>query len=167
MIRTGRLFGGLSSPRFLPVALLGFAASCLLPPHLEAAPPESAASSISSANAQTVTVDYLYPEAFQVATWIDVDLPSSNVQLANLRIITANRRWSLQICGSISDPATCVNPLASWDPRGVGWRGDFRSPSWSQSYQDASANKKLHLRVTPIGGDWMIFRIQLEATPVP
>jgi len=33
------------------------------------------------------------------------------------------------------------------------------------SYQDLDAGKQLHLRVTPMSGDWMIFRILLQATP--
>jgi len=112
-------------------------------------------------------VDYLYPEAFLTTTWVDVDLPTSHVQLADLRIITANRRWSLDICGSPSNPASCVNALASYDPRNVGWRRDFRSQTWSYNYLDLDGAKKLHLRVNPLSGDWMIFRIQVEATPTP
>jgi hypothetical protein len=121
----------------------------------------------SAPPAQPSSIDYLYPEAFRTQTWIQVPLPSSQVSLANLRVITANRKWKLEICGSASNPATCVNALAFSDPRGVGWRGDFASTAWSQTYQDTDAVKMLHLRVTPLGGDWMIFRIRVEATPIP
>jgi len=120
-----------------------------------------------SAPTQTTLIDYLYPEAFRVATWIQVPLPSSRVNLANMRILTANRKWKLEICGSGSNPATCVNALASADPRGVGWHGEFSSTAWSQIYQDVDAVKTLHLRVTPLAGDWMIFRMRVEATPTP
>ena len=115
----------------------------------------------------TVAIDFLHPEAFRAATWVNVSLPSNTVLVGNLRIITANRSWGLQICGSVSIPASCVNTLAAWDPRGVGWRGDFRSATWTQTYQDLDAGKQLHLKVTPQGGDWMIFRIKVEATPTP
>ena len=121
----------------------------------------------SAPPAQPSSIDYLYPEAFRTATWIQVPLPSNQVSLAKLRIITANRKWKVEICGSASNPATCVNALASSDPRGVGWRGDFASTAWSQTYQDVDAVKTLHLRVTPLAGACIIFRIQVEATPTP
>src|SRR5262245_15408255 len=117
--------------------------------------------------AQTVPIDFLNPEPFRVSTWIHIPLPSSSVLLSNLRIITANRSWSIEICGSVSIPGSCVNALSAWDPRGVGWRGDFRSATWSQTYQDLDAGKQLHLRVTPLRGAWMIFRIRVEATTLP
>ena len=121
----------------------------------------------SAPPSQPTFIDYLFPEAFKAATWIQVPLPSNSVSLANLRVITANRKWKLEICGSASNPASCVNALAAQDPRGVGWRGDFGSAAWTQTYQDADAVKTLHLRVTPLSGDWMIFRIRVEATPTP
>jgi len=128
---------------------------------------DTSASAASALEAQTVSIDFVHPEAFRTSTWIHVSIPSNHVLLSNLRIITANRKWSLQICGSVSIPASCVNALTAWDPRGVGWRGDFKVSSWSQDYLDLDAANQLHLKVTPLGGDWMIFRIQVGATPTP
>jgi hypothetical protein len=155
------------SPGFLPILALGLVCACLLFAPSLLARTRSASAGDAALNAQTAFIDYLYPEAFQASTLINLPLAGNRVQLTNLRILTANRQWSLQICGSVSDPTSCVNPLASWDPKGTGWRGDFRVPSWSMSYQDLDAGKQLHLRVTPMSGDWMIFRIQLQVTTTP
>jgi hypothetical protein len=163
MMRKNFLPGGLARPATLRSFLLCLAGLCLYLSDPAAAHPKSTAAGIDSS--QSVFIDYLYPEAFLGPTWIQIDLPSSSVLLDDLRIVTANRRWTLQICGSVSKPDSCVNALAGWDPRGAGWRGDFRSPTWSLSYQDLDGLRKLHLRVTPMAGDWMILRIQVRATP--
>src|SRR5262245_3476345 len=107
-------------------------------------------------------IDRVHPEAFRSATWIEVDLPASQVTLKGLRVLTANRSWTMQICGSSLDLATCTTVVG---PAGTapGWRGDFRNESWTFPYLDREGRQKLHLRVTPVGGDWMIFRIQTEA----
>ena len=153
--------------RLFPVLLCWLASVSLCLSAPASGRPKRSTEAAPTANAQTAFIDFLHPEAFRGSTWIQIGLPSSRVLLSNLRIITANRSWSLQICGSVSNPGSCVNALASWDPRGAGWRGDFLSAAWSQSYQDLDAGKMLHLRVTPLTGDWMIFRIQVEATPTP
>jgi hypothetical protein len=112
--------------------------------------------------AATTSIDRLHPEAFRVPTWIEVDLPANQVTLKGLRVLTANRSWTMQVCGSSLDLSTCTTVVG---PAGTapGWRGDFRNESWTFPYQDREARQKLHLRVTPMGGDWMIFRIQTEA----
>ena len=117
--------------------------------------------------AGTVLIDSLHPEAFRTPAWIDVEIPSNWVTLRNLRVLTAHRSWTLQICESVSEPETCTLIVGSGNPRVLGWRGDFRDPAWSVAYEDRDRQKKLHLMVTPAGGDWMIFRIQLEATLLP
>jgi hypothetical protein len=114
-----------------------------------------------------IPIDYLYPEAFRTQTWIDVDLPSDRVILENLRILTANRNWTLKICESTVDPSSCTLIVGTTGPPAIGWRGDFRNKTWTKSYEDRQAGKKLHLQVNPVGGDWMIFRIQVEVTALP
>ena len=110
----------------------------------------------------TTSIDRLHPEAFRVPTWIEIDLPTDQLTLKGLRVLTANRSWTMQICGSSLDLGTCTTVVG---PAGTaaGWRGDFRNESWTFAYQDREGRQKLHLRVTPVGGDWMIFRIQTEA----
>ena len=110
----------------------------------------------------TTTIDRLHPEAFRIATWIEVDLPANQVTLKGLRVLTANRSWTMQVCGSSLDLGTCTTVVG---PSGTaaGWRGDFRNEHWSFPYLDGEGRQKLHLRVTPVGGDWMIFRIQTVA----
>lgn len=112
----------------------------------------------------TTAIDRVHPEAFRAAAWIEVDLPASHVTLQGLRIITANRCWTLQICESTLDLATCTAVVG---PAGTaaGWRGDFRNEAWTFSYTDRESRGKLHLRVTPERGDWMTFRIQTSARP--
>jgi hypothetical protein len=118
-------------------------------------------------DAAGVPIDYLHPEAFRTPTWIDVSLPSNQVVLQNLRILTANRSWTLKLCESIGDPASCVPLVGIQGPPAIGWRGDFRNKTWTRAYLDRDGGAKLHLQATPVGGDWMIFRIQVEATVQP
>jgi hypothetical protein len=167
MFRESSAPGRASLRRRRSVFLLRAAGLCLCLTAAVWAQPDASASAAPALEAQTVLIDFVHSEAFKTSTWIHVSLPSSHVLLSNLRIITANRKWSLQICGSVSNPGSCVNALAGWDPRGVGWRGDFKAAGWSQDYQDLDATNQLHLKVTPQGGDWMIFRIQVGATPTP
>ena len=112
-------------------------------------------------------IDTQHPEAFLGPTWVGVDLPSDRVILRNLRILTANRNWNMQICESPADPGTCVQVVGPVGGSTVGWRGDYRDATWTRVYQDGAAGRKLHLLVTPAGGDWMIFRIRVEAAPQP
>ncbi len=110
----------------------------------------------------TTSIDRVHPEAFRVATWVEVDLPANQIALRGLRVLTANRSWTLQICESTLDLSTCtmvVGPVGT----APGWKGDFSNDGWYFSYLDREGRRKLHLRVTPVGGDWMIFRIQTEA----
>jgi len=95
MIRPDRTSRRAPSPGFLPILALGLAGASLLFAPAVLARTKTAASSDAAASGQTVSIDYLYPEAFQAPTWINVALPSNTVQLANLRILTANRQWSL------------------------------------------------------------------------
>jgi hypothetical protein len=125
-----------------------------------------AAAGVGPAYGAGTPADHLHPDAFRTQTWIDVDLPSDRVLLQNLRILTANRSWSMKICESILDPSTCVQVVGT-PGSPVGWRGDFRDKNWTKSYEDRQAGRKLHLQVTPVGGDWMIFRIQVEVTALP
>ena len=108
------------------------------------------------------SIDRVHPEAFRTTTWVEVDLPANQVTLKGLRVLTANRSWTLQVCGSTLDLSTCstvVGPMGT----APGWKGDYQNETWTFPYLDKEGRLKLHLRVTPVGGDWMIFRIQTVA----
>ncbi len=115
----------------------------------------------------TSAIDYTYPEAVRDSTWIDVDIPSSSVSVDRIRILTANRDWTLRLCGSRLDRRTCTQVVGRTSARGRGWWGDFVDPALNLSYVDRDGSGKLHFLVTPEEGDWMIFRIQTQVTTVP
>jgi hypothetical protein len=118
-----------------------------------------------AAAAVPVQIDYVYPEAFRDVTWIDVDLPANVVVVKSIRVLTANRSWTLKLCGSRTGPTACTT-LVSGNPKTApGWKGDFLNTQLNYSYTDLDGVSKLHFQVTPAGGDWMIFRIQTEVQP--
>ena len=145
------------------LSVLGCLAAFL--PLIQAAPAgkvERQSTDSQGGGSVTTSIDRVHPEAFRTATWVEVDLPANQVTLKGLRVLTANRSWTLQVCGSTLDLSTCtavVGPVGT----APGWKGDFRNEAWTHAYVDREARQKLHLRVTPVGGDWMIFRIQTEA----
>jgi hypothetical protein len=124
--------------------------------------PSWTVSEAAAAGTPPVRIDYVYPEAFRQPTWIDVDLPSSQVVLKNIRVLTANRNWTLKVCGSPTGPTNCTILVRSPSNPAAGWWGDFSNTTLNYSYTDLDGVSKLHLLVTPAGGDWMIFRIQTD-----
>ena len=110
-------------------------------------------------------IDFLHLEAFREPTWMAVDLPASHVTLLSIRVLTANRSWTLGVCGAPQNPQTCSLVVGSPTIPAVGWRGDFINRTLNLDYRNLELQPKLHLLVTPTGGDWMIFRIRLEVRP--